>query len=395
MKQGWAHQDKLRRDAAAKLAAQGLHAPFAPWVRYGAVTALVLSLFTVSHAVASSAAEGYKVSTPVSFRPYDAQLWAATHAGSRDAAAMIDPSIPDPNATDLLNAASGEALTPLQVKEQAFIGPAANRYIFHGRSATDTSRALQCLTTAIYYEAASESDDGMRGVAQVVLNRVRHPSFPNSVCGVVFQGSERTTGCQFSFACDGAMARRPATAEWLRSRRIAAEALSGRTFPSVGLATHYHTQAIWPYWGKTLVMTNVIGAHIFHRWRGRWGELSAFRQPYSGREPAPGPYRSVADQLAGRTASPVTGVAPAGGEAVALDPAVAKAIAEAKAAELGGRPVVDGGTGSAVPAAPARPANMPGFSATPPVQRDYVDPALNKSGEVKEQFKESGAWIGK
>lgn len=390
MTQGWAHKDRLRKAAAAERAALGMKAPFAPWVRYGAVTALVLSLFTVSHAVASSAAQVYKVTTAVNFRPYDARLWAAAHAGSRDAAAMIDPSIPDPNAADLLNAASGTALTPLQVKEQAFIGPAANRYVFHGRSATDTSRALQCLTTAIYYEAASESDDGMRGVAQVVLNRVRHPSFPNSVCGVVFQGSERTTGCQFSFACDGAMARRPATAEWLRSRRIAAEALSGRTFPSVGLATHYHTQAIWPYWGKTLVMTNVIGAHIFHRWRGRWGELSAFRQPYAGREPVPGPHRSIADQIAGKETTPMAGVA--GGEAVALDPAVAKAIADAKAADLGGRPVVDGSTPHPAPATPARSATTPGFTAAPPVQRDYADPALNTSGEVKEQFKESGSW---
>ena len=386
MNTGWAHKDKLRREAAA----QGIALPFAPWVRYGAATALVLSLFTVSHAIANSAAEGYKVSTPVNFKPYDTQLWAATHAGSRDAAAMIDPSIPDPNAADLLNAASGQALTPLQVKEQAFIGPAASRYVFHGRSASDTSRALQCLTTAIYYEAASESDDGMRGVAQVVLNRVRHPSFPSSVCGVVYQGSERSTGCQFSFACDGAMARRPAMAEWLRSRRIAAEALSGRTFPSVGLATHYHTQAIWPYWGKSLVMTNVIGAHIFHRWRGRWGELSAFRQPYSGREPVPGPYRSIADQLAGKAAAPLAGSA--GGEAVALDPAVAKAIADAKAADLAGRPAVDGATGAAMPSAPTRLATTPGFTAVPPVQRDYADPALNKSGEVKEQFKDSGSW---
>ena len=68
-------------------------------------------------------------------------------------------------------------------------------------------RSLQCLTEAVYYEARSESEEGQRAVAQVVLNRVRHPAYPNSVCGVVYQGSERVTGCQFSFTCDGALGR--------------------------------------------------------------------------------------------------------------------------------------------------------------------------------------------
>src|SRR5690606_37364832 len=93
--------------------------------------------------------------------------------------------------------------------------------VFRGRSTVDMGRALECLTAAIYYEAASESDDGQRAVAQVILNRVRHPAFPNSVCGVVYQGSERATGCQFSFSCDGAMARKPSTTGWARAQRIA------------------------------------------------------------------------------------------------------------------------------------------------------------------------------
>src|SRR3546814_9133498 len=81
----------------------------------------------------------------------------------------------------------------------------ARPYAFRGATPLDRERAHYCLTAALYYEAASENDDGMRGVAQVVLNRVRHPSFPNSVCGVVFQGSQRAGVCQFTFACDGAM----------------------------------------------------------------------------------------------------------------------------------------------------------------------------------------------
>src|SRR3546814_4884175 len=73
------------------------------------------------------------------------------------------------------------------------------------------------------------------------------------------------------------MARAPERRNWLRASRIASAALGGYVFPKVGLATHYHTQAIWPRWGKSLVMTNIVGAHIFHRWRGRWGMPDAFR----------------------------------------------------------------------------------------------------------------------
>ena len=162
-----------------------------------------------------------------------------------------------------------------------------------GGSQVNKARALQCLTTAIYYEAASEPDDGQAAVAQVILNRVRHPTFPATVCGVVYQGSERR-GCQFSFACDGAMARVPMRAAWDRARRAAARALAGHVFTPVGLATHYHTYAVTPSWNRSLVMTGVFGAHFFHRWKGYWGTPAAFRQPYLGDEPVPGPHTPVA-----------------------------------------------------------------------------------------------------
>lgn len=159
-------------------------------------------------------------------------------------------------------------------------------------TALNHARALQCLTSAIYYEAANEPDDGQRAVAQVVLNRVRHPSFPNTVCGVVFQGSERA-GCQFSFACNGAMARVPAATAWARARTVAASALAGSVFAPVGLATHYHTYAVKPEWNRGLVMTGMFGAHFFHRWKGGWGTAPAFSQRYAGGEPLPGPHAPV------------------------------------------------------------------------------------------------------
>ncbi len=157
-------------------------------------------------------------------------------------------------------------------------------------SAIDRGRALQCLTAAIYYEAATEPDAGQQAVAQVILNRVRHPAFPATVCGVVFQGSEHA-GCQFSFACDGAMARgQPSEAHWLRAMKVAAAALNGHVMAQVGLATHYHTYAVTPAWNRSLVMTAAIGAHFFHRWQGWWGTSAAFRQAYLGGEPVPGPH---------------------------------------------------------------------------------------------------------
>ena len=167
--------------------------------------------------------------------------------------------------------------------------PAANPFALRARANIDKMRSLDCLTTAIYYEAASESDDGQKAVAQVVLNRVRHPSYPNSVCGVVYQGSERTTGCQFSFTCDGSLARTPSVAGWLRARRIASAALAGEVYAPVGLATHYHTYQVLPFWASSLVKSAVIGAHIFYRMGGGWGSPTAFRQRYAGVEPLPVP----------------------------------------------------------------------------------------------------------
>jgi spore germination cell wall hydrolase CwlJ-like protein len=167
--------------------------------------------------------------------------------------------------------------------------PAARAFLLRTRSFTDRLRSLDCLTAAVYYEAASESEEGQRAVAQVVLNRVRHPTYPNSVCGVVYQGSERSTGCQFSFTCDGSLARTPSLSGWARARRIAAAALAGSVYAPVGLATHYHTYRVHPHWASSLVKSAMIGAHIFYRWNGGWGGPAAFRQSYAGVEPLPGP----------------------------------------------------------------------------------------------------------
>ncbi|MDQ8757869.1 cell wall hydrolase [Sphingosinicella sp. LHD-64] len=147
-----------------------------------------------------------------------------------------------------------------------------------------TGRALDCLTAAVYYEARSEGTDGQRAVAQVVLNRVRHPAFPRGICGVVFQGAQRATGCQFSFTCDGAMRRAREPVAWERARDIAEAALAGHVYAPVGLATHFHTTAIHPWWASSMRRAVTVGSHIFYRWPGRWGDPMAFRRPYEGGE---------------------------------------------------------------------------------------------------------------
>jgi hypothetical protein len=220
------------------------------------------------------------------------------------------PGAIDPNAAPAAGATGTADLPALPIPANADLTPdtdgtvrPAQPFSMAGASTIDRGRALQCLATAIYYEAASESDDGQRAVAQVILNRVRHPAFPSTVCGVVYQGSEHA-GCQFSYACDGAMARTPSAAGMARAMRIAAAALNGYVLGAVGLATHYHTYAVTPAWNRSLVMTDAIGAHFFHRWKGYWGTPAAFSNArYHGGEPVPGPHARIAP-LPGATPVP-------------------------------------------------------------------------------------------
>ena len=126
-------------------------------------------------------------------------------------------------------------------------------------------RDLDCLTQAVYFEARGESPAGQAAVAQVVLNRVRKAGFPKSICGVVFQGSARGTGCQFSFACDGSMSRGRETRAWAQARHIATRALAGAVMTAVGDATHFHTVHVAPDWSRDLRQVAQVGLHVFYR----------------------------------------------------------------------------------------------------------------------------------
>lgn len=161
--------------------------------------------------------------------------------------------------------------------------PAARPFLFAG-SDSDLARATDCLAAAEIYEAGDDAV-GEQAVAQVVLNRVRHPAFPKTVCAVVFQGQERRTGCQFTFTCDGALARTPGNVAWARAREIARAALAGKVYAPVGHATHYHTDWVVPYWSGSLDKISAVGTHLFFRWRGWWGTPPAFRRGGETGEP--------------------------------------------------------------------------------------------------------------
>lgn len=139
----------------------------------------------------------------------------------------------------------------------------------HLITARTAAREQRCLAEAIYYEARSESLYGQLAVAEVIVNRVRHRAYPDTICGVVYQGSELSTGCQFTFTCDGSMALAPRGRGWDRAQRVAAHVTMGFAQPVTRRATHYHTVAVDPYWNDSLVRTRTVGTHIFYRFPNR------------------------------------------------------------------------------------------------------------------------------
>ena len=157
---------------------------------------------------------------------------------------------------------------------------AARPFVYAG-GGDAKARARDWLAAALLYEAGDDAK-GQQAVGQVVINRARHPAFPKSICGVVFQGAERATGCQFTFTCDGALSRRYSDAAWQRARSNADLMLSGGTDPRVGLATHYHTDWVRPYWSDSLEKIAIVDTHLFFRWPGYWGTPGAFRGAVSG-----------------------------------------------------------------------------------------------------------------
>ncbi|MEO1222004.1 MAG: cell wall hydrolase [Pseudomonadota bacterium] len=266
--------------------------------------------------------------------------------------------------TDALAEGAGEAGREVGALIDA--GPGASP--FFGTGGTTQARAANCLAQAIWYEAASESEAGQRAVAQVVLNRVKHPSWPGSVCGVVYQGSSRSTGCQFTFTCDGSLRRQASGRSWARAQNIAADALAGSVYEPIGHATHYHTLWVNPYWASSLDHVGTIGAHRFYRNEGAGGRKDAFTQSYTGLEP--GARERV-------TAPPVFEVEPAASAASPTGPAQA-------------------GYATSVPVTPqAQNARVTSPSTAVPLTGPgsvRADQNVYGAGQVRQDYAQAGQW---
>ncbi len=139
-------------------------------------------------------------------------------------------------------------------------------------SAKQLDRERMCLAQAIYFEARSEGAQGKLAVAEVVLTRVADKRYPGTICGVVFQGSHLSTGCQFSWTCDGLKDVPANTAAWKKSQSLASYVMLDVQWEEVtGKATHYHADYVSPYWAPSLDEVATVGKHIFYRWTNRNG----------------------------------------------------------------------------------------------------------------------------
>ena len=138
----------------------------------------------------------------------------------------------------------------------------------------DSAKELKCLATAIYFEARGEPEEGQLAVAQVVLNRVKNPTYPSTICGVVYQNQSKRNRCQFSFACDGKPDRVTNKTAWVKAEDLARRSVEEQktTFlEDVGSATHYHATYVKPRWAGRMTRTDKIGRHIFYNTRrGGW-----------------------------------------------------------------------------------------------------------------------------
>jgi spore germination cell wall hydrolase CwlJ-like protein len=127
----------------------------------------------------------------------------------------------------------------------------------------------KCLAEGIYFEARGEDVKGQAAVAQVILNRVRNPAYPATICGVVYQNKNWRNRCQFSFACDGSRPRVRSPHNYRIAQEVAMAVTAGKIFiPEVGSATHYHATYVHPRWARTMEKMKKIGLHIFYRTHG-------------------------------------------------------------------------------------------------------------------------------
>ena len=229
---------------------------------------------------------------------------------------------------------------PFTVSARPFSAPGVN--------ALESTRDLECLAQAVYYEARGETSAGQAAVAQVVLNRVRNPAFPKTICGVVFQGAHAGS-CQFSFACDGSMRRQRETVAWRRAEQVAARALGGAVASEVGNATHFHVVGVAPGWGGMMRVAQV-GLHVFYRFGGRAGAPDNFLRTPERSIEADRTLQPVYASFAPMAATPQPDRQPAAAPVI-----LASAVLKPEASGPAAKPVALEATADGKPAAKAAP----------------------------------------
>ncbi len=199
--------------------------------------------------------------------------------------------------------------------------PTADAMSFKSKGESEAEfeeRERRCLATAIYFEARGEPVRGQIAVGQVILNRVRSPQFPQTICGVVYQG-QMQKGCQFSVACDGHTDMPRNDDQWALAQDLSRQITSGQVWlPEVGYSTFYHADYVRPSWVKSMSKIDEIGRHIFYKKRNE--------EPY------------IVQQEASAAPSPGASNAASAGAAA---PAVALASSSASDAPIASTPAIN------------------------------------------------------
>ena len=199
----------------------------------------------------------------------------ATESLQAPFSAIFGPGAPDSAASE---DTSSERDGATSRDAEATIGIGRRRGLFHAwfsnklPASVNKSSQKKCLAEAVYFEARSEPWAGQVAVAQVVLNRVKNPKYPGTICGVVYQNKKRRNRCQFSFACDGVRDRIRDKNSWRKAQNIAREVIAGKHWlDKVADSTHYHASYVRPRWAPRMTRKGKIGQHIFFRTKkGGW-----------------------------------------------------------------------------------------------------------------------------
>jgi Cell Wall Hydrolase len=217
---------------------------------------------------ANSAVLAYAAQSPELEAPF-----AAVMGGPRVAAVPDDQTDEDglrrprprPDPQLVLNWLDGRALGQFAPGQHDWVQNPLPESVFNDKQ-------QNCLAEGIYFEARGESADGQAAVAQVILNRVRNPAYPDTICGVVFQNESMRHHCQFSFACDGRPERISEVGAWKSAKQIALDVTSGKIWiDEVGDSTHYHAGYVSPRWDRRMIQKDRLGQHIFYRTKnGGW-----------------------------------------------------------------------------------------------------------------------------